>query len=215
MQASKSNFNKLLYIAIIITAIIAGWGLSKIFSSNNTSNQIDSAFSLIDSNGKNLTNSDLRGKSKVIFFGFTYCPDVCPISTELMSASINNIVSKNLNIDDIAFLFITTDPKRDTPRRMARYLSDYNPKIIGLTGKHSDLKKVWKNFFVHVLPANEVTTVDHAMDHSSEGEDHSGENYMVEHTAFYYLFNNKDELSAILPFGTSEEILLTEIKKIL
>jgi hypothetical protein len=52
MQASKSNFNKLLYIAIIITAIIAGWGLSKIFSSNNTSNQIDSAFSLIDSNGK-------------------------------------------------------------------------------------------------------------------------------------------------------------------
>ena len=95
MQASKSNFNKLLYIAIIITAIIAGWGLSKIFSSNNTSNQIDSAFSLIDSNGKNLTNSDLRGKSKVIFFGFTYCPDVCPISTELMSASINIIVSKN------------------------------------------------------------------------------------------------------------------------
>ena len=52
MQASKSNFNKLLYIAIIITAIIAGWGLSKIFSSNNISNQIDSAFSLIDSNGK-------------------------------------------------------------------------------------------------------------------------------------------------------------------
>ncbi len=141
MQASKSNFNKLLYIAIIITAIIAGWGLSKIFSSNNSSNQIDSAFSLIDSNGKNLTNSDLRGKSKVIFFGFTYCPDVCPISTELMSASINNIVSKNLNIDDIEFLFITTDPKRDTPKRMARYLSDYNPKIIGLTGKHSDLKK--------------------------------------------------------------------------
>ena len=214
MQASKSNFNKLLYIAIIITAIIAGWGLSKIFSSNNTSNQIDSAFSLIDSNGKNLTNSDLRGKSKVIFFGFTYCPDVCPISTELMSASINNIVSKNLNIDDIAFLFITTDPKRDTPKRMGNR-SNYNPKIIGLTGKHSDLKKVWKNFFVHVLPANEVTAVDHAMDHSSEGEDHSGENYMVEHTAFYYLFNNKDELSAILPFGTSEEILLTEIKKIL
>jgi protein SCO1/2 len=82
-----------------------------------------------------------------------------------MSASINNIVSKNWNIDDIEFLFITTDPKRDTTKRMARYLSDYNPKIIGLTGKHSDLKKVWKNFFVHVLPANEVTAVDHAMDH--------------------------------------------------
>ena len=215
MQPSKSNFNKLLYIAIIITAIIAGWGLSKIFSSNSTSNQIDSAFSLIDSNGKNLTNNDLKGKSKVIFFGFTYCPDVCPISTELMSASITNIVSKNLNIDDIEFLFITTDPKRDTPKRMTKYLSDFNPKIIGLTGEHSDLKRVWKNFFVHVLPANEVTAIDHAMDHSSEEGDHSSENYMVEHTAFYYLFNNKDELSAILPFGTSEEILLTEIKKIL
>ena len=215
MQYLKSNFNKLLYVAIIITAIIAGWGISKIFSSNNTSNQIDSAFSLIDSNGKNLTNNDLKGKSKVIFFGFTYCPDVCPISTELMSASITNIVSKNLNIDDIEFLFITTDPKRDTPKRMTKYLSDFNPKIIGLTGKHSDLKKVWKNFFVHVLPANEVTAADHTMDHSNEDVDHSSENYMVEHTAFYYLFNNKDELSAILPFGTSEEILLTEIKKIL
>ena len=136
MQYLKSNFNKLLYVAIIITAIIAGWGISKIFSSNNTSNQIDSTFSLIDNNGRNLTSKDLRGKSKVIFFGFTYCPDVCPISTELMSASINNIVSNNLNIDDIEFLFITTDPKRDSPKRMTRYLSDYNPKIIGLTGKH-------------------------------------------------------------------------------
>ena len=60
MQYLKSNFNKLLYVAIIITAIIAGWGISKIFSSNNTSNQIDSTFSLIDNNGRNLTSNDLR-----------------------------------------------------------------------------------------------------------------------------------------------------------
>ena len=210
MQASKSNFNKLLYIAIIITAIIAGWGLSKIFSSNNTSNQIDSAFSLIDSNGKNLTNSDLRGKSKVIFFGFTYCPDVCPISVDLMSASIDIIKNENQSLDQVEFLFITTDPKRDTPERLKEFLSGFSPKIIGLTGEYAELKKVWKNFFVHVLPAK-----GHSVEKGNDHSDHGDENYMVEHTAFFYLFNNQDQLSAILPFGTSEEVLLTEIKKIL
>ena len=172
-----------------------------------------SDFELKDMNNNSITQESFNGPLTAIFFGFTNCPDICPMTLNKMDIALNRI--KKNKKKDFKVFFISVDPKRDTPRRMARYLSDYNPKIIGLTGKHSDLKKVWKNFFVHVLPANEVTAVDHAMDHSSEGEDHSGENYMVEHTAFYYLFNNKDELSAILPFGTSEEILLTEIKKIL
>tara|TARA_B110000459_G_scaffold190032_1_gene224716 strand:- start:577 stop:1206 length:630 start_codon:yes stop_codon:yes gene_type:complete len=209
MQIVKSNFNKILYVAIILTAIIAGWGLSKIFSSSNTSNEIDTSFRLIDNTGQNLTNNDLKGKSKVIFFGFTNCPDVCPISADLMSASINKIKNEELSLNNIEFIFITTDPKRDTPERMTEFLSDYNPKIIGLTGKYSNLKNVWKNFFVHVLPVNDDT-----QDHGDVGTPES-HNYMVEHTAFYYLFDKKDRLSAILPFGTSEEILLTEIKKIL
>ena len=192
MQSSKSNFNKFLYLAIVITAIIAGWGLSQIFSNSSvSSNQINTTFELTDHNGQSLTSGNLKNKSKVIFFGFTHCPDVCPISTDLMSASINNLSNANLNLDSIEFLFITTDPKRDNPERMKNYLSDYNSKIIGLTGEHVNLKKVWKNFFVHVLPA------------SRGAHDHSKEN------------NEEDDLSAILPCGTSEEILLTEIKRIL
>lgn len=214
MQSSKSSLNKLLYIAIIITAIIAGWGLSKLFSSSSTSNQIDMSFQLIDNNGEDLASDDLKNKSKVIFFGFTNCPDVCPISVDLMSASINNIVNSKLSLEGIEFLFITTDPKRDTSKRMTEFLSDYNPRIIGLTGKYENLKKVWKNFFVHVLPANSSDN-DHSNGYDEQENINVTENYMVEHTAFYYLFTKDDELSAILPFGTSEEILLTEIKRIL
>ena len=61
----------------------------------------------------------------------------------------------------------------------------FNPKIIGLTGEYAELKQVWKNFFVHVLPAK-GQSVEKGNDHS----DHGDENYMVEHTAFFYLFNN-------------------------
>ena len=215
MQSVKSNFNKLLYLAIIITAIIAGWGLSQIFSNSSvSSNQINMTFELTDHNGQSLTSGDLKNKSKVIFFGFTNCPDVCPISTDLMSALINNISTAELNLDSIEFLFITTDPKRDNPERMKNYLSDYNSKIIGLTGEHVSLKKVWKNFFVHVLPASGGAH-DHSKKNTEEVSGYETDDYMVEHTAFYYLFNGDDELSAILPFGTSEEILLTEIKRIL
>ena len=72
MQSVKSNFNKLLYLAIIITAIIAGWGLSQIFSNSSvSSNQINITFELTDHNGQSLTSGDLKNKSKVIFFGFT------------------------------------------------------------------------------------------------------------------------------------------------
>jgi len=215
MQSSKSNFNKFLYLAIVITAIIAGWGLSQIFSNSSvSSNQINTTFELTDHNGQSLTSGNLKNKSKVIFFGFTHCPDVCPISTDLMSASINNLSNANFNLDSIEFLFITTDPKRDNPERMKNYLSDYSSKIIGLTGEHVNLKKVWKNFFVHVLPASGGTH-DHSKENNEEVSSYETDDYMVEHTAFYYLFNEDDELSAILPFGTSEEILLTEIKRIL
>ena len=213
MTVSKRNLNKLIYILIIIVAIVAGWSLSKIFTGSKTSNQIDISFNLLNNNNSVLSDKDLKGKSKVIFFGFTNCPDVCPISTDLMSASINTIKAEGFRLDDIEFLFITTDPKRDTPDKLTSYLSEYNSKIIGLTGNHSDLKKVWKNFFVHVLPVNAIIT-DRSIDHNDH-EEAINENYMVEHTAFYYLFDSDDQLSAILPFGTSEEVLLTEIKKIL
>ena len=206
----KNNFNKIIYILIILAAVIVGWGVSKLLSDDKASNQINNSFNLLNDDGLILSSDDLNEKSKVIFFGFTNCPDVCPISVDLMTASIDIIKNENQSLDQVEFLFITTDPKRDTPERLKEFLSGFSPKIIGLTGEYAELKKVWKNFFVHVLPAK-GQSVEKGNDHS----DHGDENYMVEHTAFFYLFNNQDQLSAILPFGTSEEVLLTEIKKIL
>ena len=128
----KNNFNKIIYILIILTAVIAGWGISKLLSDDKASNQINNSFNLLNDDGLILSSDDLNEKSKVIFFGFTNCPDVCPISVDLMSASIDIIKNENQSLDQVEFLFITTDPKRDTPERLKEFLSGFSPKILSL-----------------------------------------------------------------------------------
>ena len=139
-------------------------------------------------------------------------------------------------IDDLSqssknkFLFISVDPGRDTPERLNKYLSNFNDEIIGLTGNYESLKPVWDNFFVHVksdnLPEqgsysdlinanNKKNHESHdAHSHSHESDDMVEDNYIVQHSAFYFIFDRKNNLENILPFGSDSEDILLELSKI-
>jgi cytochrome oxidase Cu insertion factor (SCO1/SenC/PrrC family) len=144
-------------------------------------------------------------------------------------------IEERADIDDYEFIFVSVDPDRDTPNRLNSFLSNFNEKIIGLTGDYESLKPVWENFFVHVksdlIPEqgsyNELDKTkkqnshDDHDSHSSHGdhgtnnnEDDLTNNYIVQHSAFYFIFDRKDNLKTILPFGSSSEEILTELSNL-
>ncbi|GBC75289.1 SCO1 protein [archaeon HR06] len=98
-------------------------------------------FKLINQNGEEFTLSSQRGKVILLFFGYTHCPDVCPVVASKYAYIANKVDSSK-----VALIFVTTDPYRDNPKTLKNWLSKFSDKIIGLTGKEEDLEKVWDLF---------------------------------------------------------------------
>ncbi|KAN0055282.1 hypothetical protein ACTA71_008387 [Dictyostelium dimigraforme] len=125
-------------------------------------------FVLIDENGKPFTDLDLKGKYGLLYFGFTYCPDICPAELYKMTKVIKNLESSGLG-NSIIPVFITIDPWRDTVEQVKSYIEEFHPKFKGLTGTPEQITKVAKSYRVF-------------MSKSGKGDD-----YLVDHTIIVYL----------------------------
>jgi cytochrome oxidase Cu insertion factor (SCO1/SenC/PrrC family) len=138
-------------------------------------------FSLTDHDGKTFRLQDLRGKVVLVFFGYTLCPDVCPIELQHMATAL-----QRLGRDSSAArgLFITVDPEHDTPEVLAQYVSYFDTALVGLTGTPQQIEEVAKLFRV-VYQRNSS----------------SGSQYTMDHTANLFIIDKNGELSAIVPFG--------------
>lgn len=121
-------------------------------------------FELIDQNNEIFNSDKLKGKLKLIYFGFTSCPDICPTSLNKITEVIK-ILDKNKI--DIIPIFITIDPQRDTPRVLKEYLKHFHPKFIGLTGSDEQIKEVADKFKVYYARANNNDDTNYMIDHSS------------------------------------------------
>ncbi len=100
---------------------------------------IDTSFELIDEAGNAVTSEEYSGSLRLIFFGFTSCPDICPITLQNISMALNSMDSL---AEQVTVLFISVDPKRDTPRRLQQYTDAFHPSIIGLTGTYEQILAV-------------------------------------------------------------------------
>jgi cytochrome oxidase Cu insertion factor (SCO1/SenC/PrrC family) len=127
---------------------------------------IGGPFSLIDGTGKHVTEQNYRGRYMLVFFGFTSCPDVCPAGLQLISAALEKIGPK---ADRITPLFITLDPERDTPEKVASYVKNFNPRLVGLSGTPEEIANVAKAYRVYYqkVPAEGGAPGNYSLDHSS------------------------------------------------
>ena len=120
-----------------------------------------STFSLKDVDGNEITDQSFKGPATALFFGFTKCPDVCPITLNKLNLVMEKIENKN----DLKVFFISIDPERDTPEVMKSYLSSFNNKIIGITGDPEKiflLSKSWGIKSQKIFSENGEYTVDHS-----------------------------------------------------
>ena len=112
--------------------------------------------------GEVVSGEQFRGKYMLVFFGYTYCPDVCPAGLQVMTSALEELGTK---ADNVQPLFITIDPERDTVPVMASYVENFHPRLIGLTGTPEQIDTVAKAYRVYYKKAGD--DADYLMDHSS------------------------------------------------
>jgi len=137
-------------------------------------------FDLTDHTGRRRTDADFRGKLVVLYFGYTYCPDVCPTELQAISLALDQLGTA---AEAVQPLFITVDPERDTPARLSDFVSSFHPQVVGLTGPLPAIRKTaiaYKTFFAK---------------HNTSG------NYPVDHTGFVYVVGKDGRYLRFLPPG--------------
>lgn len=126
---------------------------------------IGGPFTLTDHTGKRVTEQDYRGRIMLVFFGFTFCPDVCPSALQVMSAALDKLGPK---ADRFVPLFISVDPERDTPAQLAGYVQSFHPRLVGLTGSPAEIDAVVKAYRVYYRKVEDPkSTAGYTIDHTS------------------------------------------------
>src|SRR3954447_2605708 len=111
---------------------------------------IGGRFALTDQNGVRRTDRDFRGKLILVYFGFTYCPDICPTDLQAIGLAIDRLGAAG---DAVQPLFITVDPGRDTPQVLADYVPMFHPRLIGLSGDASAIREAARAYKVYYAKA--------------------------------------------------------------
>ncbi|MBI5667219.1 MAG: SCO family protein [Chloroflexi bacterium] len=168
-------------------------------------------FTLTDHNGQPFSLSDLHGRAVLLFFGYTHCPDECPLTLATFTRT------KQLLGDaarDVAFVFISVDGQRDTPQVINDYLKQFDADFIGLTGDASELRRVGANFgSLYSVETVAAETDDHH-DATEAGElDHH--NYFVQHTSPTFMIDREGVLRLVYFYGSSAEALAEGARQIL
>lgn len=112
--------------------------------------------------------SDLKGQNIVIYFGYTYCPDVCPITLETLGKAVESLKDYNITAKDLLLLYVTLDPARDTPEALDEYAMWFYPNGMGIRFEEEDLQKITKTYNIkyEIFPM-EGSAVDYSVAHSS------------------------------------------------
>ncbi len=184
-------------IALLIPKILLLFIVCTMFAllqANNSS--LGGDFELTNHEGETFKLSDIEGKVGILFFGFTHCPDVCP-NTLLEIQRL--IVALEDQAEHLQVLFISVDPNRDTPDKLASYVNYFNKNIIGLTGSTADVTQVLKQYNGSV----------------SFSGDTNSDTYNVEHTANMFLIDKQGNIGSIILPRTPFTVLEQQVRKLI
>lgn len=156
--------------------------------------RIGGAFRLIDQNGRPVTEADYRGRWMLVYFGYTFCPDVCPTELQTIAVALGKL---GADAAAVVPLFITVDPERDTPEVLARYVKLFDSRIVGLTGTPAAIAEAAHAYRVYYAKA----------------ELKPGTPYFVDHSSFVYLMDPKGRLSALFSQDTSADDMAAGIRE--
>lgn len=163
---NKSTRNGLIAFAVALIVILGGFAYQQFRAGDAAVSplSIGGPFTLVDQNGVTRHDTDFHGRLMLIYFGYTFCPDVCPTTLTMMSDALAKLGPAGAPIVPI---FITVDPARDTPKALKTYLAAFGPSFVGLTGAPADIATVAHEYRVY-YGKRALKGGGYAMDHSGE-----------------------------------------------
>ena len=152
-------------------------------------------FTLTSSSG-DVSLTDYRGKLVVMYFGYTFCPDICPATLANVGQALRDLGSR---ADDIQVIMVSLDPERDTPEKLSDYVDQFHPSMIGITGTKEKLDEVASLYGIFYQKA--------------EGSDATG--YLIDHTATLLVLDREGYLKLVFPFGVTSQEIADDLKYML
>ena len=152
-------------------------------------------FTLVDQKGATVTEAALQGHPSALFFGYTFCPDVCPTTLADITLWLSQL---GPDADKLKVYFVTVDPERDTQALMANYLQAFDPRIEGLTGPRPAIDQILKDYRVY--------------SRKIDGKD--GAPYTMDHSAAVYLLDDKAQFVGTIDYQEKPETALAKLKRL-
>jgi len=150
-------------------------------------------FRLVDQSGRTVTEQDFAGRWMLVYFGYTFCPDVCPTELGVMADALDVLGPEAERVTPV---FITIDPERDTPEVLADYVSRFHPRMVGLTGSPEQVAEAARHYRVYFARARSSDHADYLMDHSS----------------FVYLVGPDGRVRSLFRPGTTPESMAATVR---
>ncbi len=142
------------------------------------------AFALTSEDGKPVKDTDFAGQYRLVYFGYTFCPDVCPVDMARLMQGFGALEKTDKSVaDKVQPIFISVDPKRDTPAALKQFTAAFHPRLLGLTGSEAEIEAVAKRYGVYF----------------DLGKPDAQGNYLVNHSNNAILYGPKGEPLAIIP----------------
>lgn len=193
--------NRLLLPALALAFTLAGCGggtsgSKSLADAPLAGASIGGPFTLVNGDGKTVKDSDFAGKYRIMYFGYTFCPDVCPVDVQNIGGAMKLLDKSNPKLSEqIAPIFVTIDPARDTPKVVKEFTAAFYPRMVGLTGTPAQ-----------VDAAAKVYRVPYAKRETPSG-------YLMDHGRQAYLIGPKGEPIALLPQDQNPQAIVTEIER--
>ena len=194
----------LLIAAILAGLVIIGAGTFLVLALRDTprgaagtalASAIGGPFQLVDQNGKTVTDTDLKGKWSLIYFGYTHCPDACPTALNDISIALSELGPKR---DAVRPVFITVDPERDTPETLKAYVTSFDAPILALTGTADQVATAAKGYRVYYAKHPEA-----------------GDDYSMDHSSVIYVMDPEGRFTASFTHESAPEQISERLKKLL
>ncbi|SDG34346.1 protein SCO1/2 [Onishia taeanensis] len=182
---------------IILSALLAGCEDPNWHTSDISDIMPDLDLSLVDENGEQVEEDAYTGKTTLLYFGYTHCPDVCPTSLARMTAAIKKLDESAR--DDIQVLFVSVDPERDTPARLRQYTDVFGPQFIGLTGNTEQLDELTNRYRVSY----------------GYGDKDANGNYDVSHSSGIFVFNAQGDARLLMRNSDPIPSMVSDLKRLM
>lgn len=196
MTATRRNPRLLLSALCALFLLAAGCSRPKPENTSVQGEFPDLHFNLASGSQAHLTARDFRGKVVLLYFGYTHCPDVCPTTLAKLAGVVRTLGPAGAKV---AILFVSVDPRRDTPQRVEQYARTFSPVATGATGSPAEIKRLAKEYGVG---------------YSADKPDATG-NYQVTHSDFVYVFDGNGHAQLLLSGSSTPQSIVHDLKEVI